>query len=150
LRNEQRPWLAISEPDLYYARNLDVVQFQFALTNHGKTPCAVHAAVYGLAFELDTDTAIARAKASVAPQKSNEGAVIAPGCTAKAVAEFPIAWTEEQLQAMTPGTLCYAVAGRITYGRDESEICETGFLFGGKVSYHELIVLGGAAENYMK
>src|SRR5689334_2066494 len=35
MRNEQRPWLAVKKPEIYYARNDDKAKFQFDLTNHG-------------------------------------------------------------------------------------------------------------------
>lgn len=150
MRLDQRPWLAIKKPEIYYVRNEDEAKFEFDLTNHGKTPCAIRKSLYGVAFELDPDAAMSRAKSSLALRSANEGGVVPPGGTSKAVAVFPVNWTEEQLHAMGIGELYIAVAGIITYGRDELDAYETVFMFGTKTEFlDDLVVLGGAAENYM-
>ncbi len=151
MRNEQRPWLAISnKTNLYYARNDNEAKFEFDLTNHGKTPCSIRTALYGIAFDPDAETAKSLAKGSLAKRIANEGGVVPPGSTIPAVAVFPITWTEDQLNAMTTGKLCAIVVGRITYGYDDSDDYETGFMLGARTEDHDLIILGGAAENSMR
>lgn len=151
IRNEQRPWLAISNPNLYYASNDTEVKFEFDLTNHGKSPCTVRTAVYGVAFELDNETAKALAKAGLSKCSSNEGGALAPGATAEAVAILPsVTWTHEQLESMYRGELFITVTGKIVYGRDDTDRYETGFMFGTRSGREELIVTDGPVENYMR